>query len=292
MSGRLKIALVGAVLAGLLLVSTALRPGPPSEGQVFAAVAPSVGLISHAVKLQDFIDGQKVREERGYVVSSGTVIRSDRTRSYLLTIAHGIDLTYLEEELNATGRRLGFRPAFRADTGMRDLSAVMQEIRSDLAGRRWVVKLIWKKEMRVDFQWEQIFKIPARAVLVDPHQRGMDLALVYVPARALPAVPLGNSRVLRAGEPVLDFGNSLGVFGVPERGIIAVPQERDYEAPAWRRLYAFSLPSFPGMSGSGVLNLRGEIVAVLKGGADENFTLGIPSHIAKDWLRGNGFDVE
>lgn len=291
MSDRMRLAL-SLMLGGLLVAVSTLRPDPPSESQVFAAVAPSVGLIAHAVKLQVLVDGQKVHEQRGYVVSSGTVVRSDRRGSYLLTVAHGIDLTYLEEELNGPTRQLGFRLGFRADSGLQDISAVVEGIRSHFAGRRWLVRLVWKKEMRVDFQWQQIFKIPGRAVLVDRHGTGMDLALVWVPTRGLPAVPLSVDRILKPGDPVMAFGNPLGVFGVPQRGIVAVPQERDYEAPAWRRLYTFSLPSFPGMSGSGVLSARGAILAVLKGGAGENFTLGIPAHIVRDWLRGNGFSLD
>lgn len=262
------------MLVVALLASVMLRSAPPSEREVLAAVSPAVALIAHVVKVQVFIDGEKVREERGYVVSSGTVVKSDRTGSHLLTIAHGIDLTYLEEELNTVQARLGFRVGFRTDTEIRDLHSVVREMSSHYADRRLTVKLIWKKELRADFQWEQIFKIPARAVLLDSHKTGMDLALVYVPARNVPVVPIGDSRGLRAGETVLDFGNPLGVFGVPERGIAAVPQERNYEAPAWRRLYTFSLPSFPGMSGSAILNARGEIVGILKAAPARTLPLG------------------
>ncbi len=131
-----------------------------------------------------------------------------------------------------------------------------------------------------------------RIVLVDPNKTGMNLALLYVPTKNLPVVRFGDSRSLKVGEAVLDFGNPQGVYGVPEHGIVAVPEERTYEAPAWRRLYAFSMPSFSGMSGSSVLNARGQLVAVLKGGTGENFTVGIPSHVVKDWLRGNGFELK
>jgi len=41
--------------------------------------------------------------------------------------------------------------------------------------------------------------------------------------------------------------------------------------------------TFSGMDGSAVLNARGQIVAILNGGAGKNFTLGIPSHVVRDW---------
>ncbi|MDR7488119.1 MAG: hypothetical protein QN167_04760 [Armatimonadota bacterium] len=175
---------LGGTVAVLLLVAAVLRSDPHSERQVLAAAAPSAALISHAVKLQVFVGGEKV-SEGGYVVFSGTVVKSDRTGSYLLTVAHGVDLTYLEEELNAQRVRYASRAGFRMDTDIRDLAARAKEIRSHYAGRRILIRLVWKKETRVDFQWEQAFKIPARAILVDPHEIGMDLALLHVPTKNL-----------------------------------------------------------------------------------------------------------
>lgn len=203
MSGRLNVGWAGGALVVLLLIGAALRPGPPSERQVFAAVAPSVALISHPVTLQVFIDGEKVRDERGDIVFSATVVKSDQTGSYLVTVAHGVDLTYLEEELNGTEARLGFRVGFRADADVRDLLSMARELRSHESGRRVTFKLIWGKDMRADFQWAQVFKIPVRVILVDPHSSGMDLALLHVPTKHLPVVPFGDSRVLSAGENVL-----------------------------------------------------------------------------------------
>jgi serine protease Do len=57
--------------------------------------------------------------------------------------------------------------------------------------------------------------------------RHNDLALVQVPARDLPAVPVGDSMGLRVGELVIAVGNPFGVTGTATMGIVTASSEAE-----------------------------------------------------------------
>jgi hypothetical protein len=100
-----------------------------------------------------------------------------------------------------------------------------------------------------------------------------DLALVRVQARGLRTVSLGNSDVIRPGDPVIAIGNPLGLEDTVSNGLVSA--RRKYNG---FEVLQVSAPIAPGSSGGPLFNERGEVVgvatAVLQGGQNLNF--GVP----------------
>lgn len=87
------------------------------------------------------------------------------------------------------------------DADVRDLLALAQVVRSHLTGRRVTFKLIWKKEMRADFQWGQIsatLHVLNAELLRHERQRGAECTrgdhrhLKGEPGRTLPSASRPN----------------------------------------------------------------------------------------------------
>ena len=100
-----------------------------------------------------------------------------------------------------------------------------------------------------------------------------DLALVRIQARGLRTVSLGNSDVIRPGDPVIAIGNPLGLEDTVSNGLVSA--RRKYNG---FEVLQVSAPIAPGSSGGPLFNERGEVVgvatAVLQGGQNLNF--GVP----------------
>jgi serine protease Do len=101
-----------------------------------------------------------------------------------------------------------------------------------------------------------------------------DLALVRVKAHGLQTVSLGDSDIVRPGDPVIAIGNPLGLEDTVSNGLVS----------ARRTINGFevlqvSAPIAPGSSGGPLFNERGEVVgiatAVMQGGQNLNF--GVPA---------------
>jgi serine protease Do len=114
-----------------------------------------------------------------------------------------------------------------------------------------------------------------------------DLALVQVPARDLPAVPVGDSTRLRVGELVFAVGHPWGQRNVVTAGIISGFGEVELPGHGRKATYLHSdVRLAPGNSGGPLLNAEGAVVginAMIFGG---DLSVAIPSHVADGWVAG------
>lgn len=105
-----------------------------------------------------------------------------------------------------------------------------------------------------------------------------DLAVLDVrPASALPTLPLGDSDVVVAGEPVIAISNPLGVldYSVSD-GLVSSVREINPELTVLQ----ISAPISQGSSGGPLFNRYGEVIGVATfiAGAGQNLNFGIPSN--------------
>jgi serine protease Do len=113
----------------------------------------------------------------------------------------------------------------------------------------------------------------------------LDLALLRVDARDLPAAAVADSRGLRVGELVFAVGHPWGQPWVVTAGIVSglgeAPVRGGRETAPFIRS---DVRLAPGNSGGPLLNARGEVVginAMIFGG---DLAVAIPSHVAAEWL--------
>jgi serine protease Do len=124
-------------------------------------------------------------------------------------------------------------------------------------------------------------RLPARIVDREP---ALDLALLEVAERDLPAAAIGDSRRLRVGELVFAIGHPWGQRGVLTAGIVSA--RGTLEGPGGRRVEVIHTDARlrPGNSGGPLLNAAGEVIglnAMIFGG---DLAVAIPSHVARAWL--------
>lgn len=141
---------------------------------------------------------------------------------------------------------------------------------------------------------------PARILAWDPMD---DIAILKVDAKGLPTVPLGDSRILELGAPVLAIGNALGLFkNTVSAGIISglsrsirASSGEDPRQPfqELRGLIQTDAAINPGNSGGPLVNMDGEAIGVnaaIVFGA-QNLGFAIPIHVASrdlDDLKNHG----
>jgi S1-C subfamily serine protease len=101
-----------------------------------------------------------------------------------------------------------------------------------------------------------------------------DLALLRVPARDLPVLPLGDSDAVKPGERVVAIGHPLGLGNTVSDGLVSAVREVD----ASLRVLQVSAPISPGSSGGPLLNDRGEVIGVstLIFTQGQNLNFGVP----------------
>jgi serine protease Do len=116
------------------------------------------------------------------------------------------------------------------------------------------------------------------AAQVKRRDRERDLAALQVAARNLPAIKVGDSSLLRAGELVFAVGNPLGHVGALSTGIIHATGRRWIQA---------DLRLAPGNSGGPLANAVGEVVGInsmIAGG----LALAVPCREVETFLRREG----
>jgi serine protease Do len=100
-------------------------------------------------------------------------------------------------------------------------------------------------------------RLPAALVASD---RELDLALLRVEARDLPAALIGDSDRLRAGELVLAVGHPFGLIGAVVTGVVHVaPASGRHAGPRWVQA---DLRLAPGNSGGPMADAGGRVVGV------------------------------
>jgi len=102
--------------------------------------------------------------------------------------------------------------------------------------------------------------LPGRTVGIDPK---VDLAVVKVDAKDLPAIPLGDSDKLEVGQWVLAIGNPFGLEQTVTSGIVsAMGRSGIGVAEEVEAFIQTDTPINPGNSGGPLVDLQGRIVGI------------------------------
>ncbi len=112
-----------------------------------------------------------------------------------------------------------------------------------------------------------------------------DLALLRVSAaetKPLVALPIGDSDLLRPGDPVVAIGDPLGLEDTVSNGLVSAIRTID----AKLTVLQISAPIAPGSSGGPIFDDHGEVIGVATAFAREgqNLGFGMPSRYVKDLL--------
>lgn len=111
----------------------------------------------------------------------------------------------------------------------------------------------------------------------------IDLALLKVEARGLPALPLGDYNKLRQGEVVFAFGSPEGLQNSVSMGVVSAAARQPKEDSS-NVFIQTDAPINPGSSGGPLVNVDGELVGIntyilTEGGGNEGLGFAIPSAI-------------
>ncbi len=117
---------------------------------------------------------------------------------------------------------------------------------------------------------------------VEATERSLDLAVLRVDAKDLPALPLGNSDELVDGQPIIAIGNPVGL----ERSVVSgvLSGRREIEG---RSMLQVAIPIERGNSGGPILDMRGRVhgVVTLKSLKTENLGFAMPINALKPLLK-------
>lgn len=121
-----------------------------------------------------------------------------------------------------------------------------------------------------------------------------DIAILQMEGRDLPALPLGDSSKIKAGDEVVVIGSPMGLSGTLTVGIVSAVRPKgipndddksDTKARSWG--IQISAAISPGSSGSPVMKRDGAVVAVAVGafiGQAQSLNFGVPIEVAKAML--------
>lgn len=114
---------------------------------------------------------------------------------------------------------------------------------------------------------------------VDPDH---DLAVIRVPGKDLPALPLGDSDAVRPGDRVVAIGHPLGLGNTVSDGLVSAVRELDAE----HKVLQISAPIAQGSSGGPLLDERGQVIGVAFLVAEEgqNLNFAVPVNYLKPML--------
>ena len=140
---------------------------------------------------------------------------------------------------------------------------------------------------KIEVHFEDGETLEAEVVGRDPRT---DVALIRVtPERDLPALPLGDSDVIRAGDWVVAIGNPFGLNHTVTAGIVSAQHRTINADPDARRFDDFIQTDAainPGNSGGPLINLAGEVIGINTAINPRANTIGfaVPINIAKQIL--------
>lgn len=117
----------------------------------------------------------------------------------------------------------------------------------------------------------------------------LDIAVLRIDARDLPALPLGNSKQVEVGDHALAIGNPFGLGQTVTAGIVSAT-DRGLGEEDPRRFIQTDAPINPGNSGGPLINRNGEIIGInsaLISPNQGNVGIGfaIPSNVVRDILQ-------
>jgi serine protease Do len=125
-------------------------------------------------------------------------------------------------------------------------------------------------------------EFPAQAVGRDTKT---DVALLKIPASGLPVIPLGSSRELEVGEPVMAIGNPFGLAQTVTTGIVSATG-RVIGAGPYDDFIQTDASVNPGNSGGPLIDTRGEAIGINSAiftadGGSNGIGFAIPISLAK-----------
>jgi len=117
----------------------------------------------------------------------------------------------------------------------------------------------------------------------------LDLAVLKVDARDLPAAELGDSDELRVGQWVLAIGNPFGLESTVTAGVVSAVHREGPGADRPGDFIQTDAAINPGNSGGPLVNLRGKVVGInsaiyTKSGGYEGIGFSIPINMARSLL--------
>jgi len=114
-----------------------------------------------------------------------------------------------------------------------------------------------------------------------------DLALLRITLRDLPAIEVGRSSTLRAGDIVLAIGNPLGLSATVTQGIVSATGRGQLGVAVFENFIQTDAPINVGNSGGALINTRGELVGINTAIIARNLGVeGIGFAIPADLVRG------
>lgn len=116
---------------------------------------------------------------------------------------------------------------------------------------------------------------------VEAYDRNLDLAVVRIDAKGLPALPLGDSSTLKQGQPVVAMGNPHGLKHSIVAGVVSGTREID-----GNEMIQLAIPIEPGNSGGPLLDMQGRVHGLLtmKSTVTENLGFAMPVSALKPLL--------
>lgn len=113
---------------------------------------------------------------------------------------------------------------------------------------------------------------------VHAFDRPLDLALIRVNAKDLPALALGDSDSLKQGQPIVAIGNPHGLKHSVVAGVVSGTREIE-----GRQMIQLAIPIEPGNSGGPLLDMQGRVHGLLtmKSAVTENLGFAMPSNALK-----------
>ena len=117
--------------------------------------------------------------------------------------------------------------------------------------------------------------------------RRLDLAVLRIEAKDLPALPLGDSDTLEQGTAIVAMGNPRGLDFSVVSGVVSARREIKLgEITAGNEMLQLAIPIEPGNSGGPLLDLQGQVhgVLTLKSALTENLGFAKPVNSLKSLL--------
>lgn len=92
--------------------------------------------------------------------------------------------------------------------------------------------------------------------------RNFDLAVIKINAKKLTAMPVGNSSLLKVGEPVAAIGSPFGLRQTVTAGIISSLNRNNPRLSGNENFIQTDAPINPGNSGGPLINLKGQLIGI------------------------------
>jgi regulator of sirC expression with transglutaminase-like and TPR domain len=117
---------------------------------------------------------------------------------------------------------------------------------------------------------------------IQAHDRRQDLALLKVEGKGLPALPLGDPKTLKDGQPVVAMGNPQGLRHSVVAGVVSGRREQEGQS-----MIQLAIPIEPGNSGGPLLDLHGRVHGILtsKSLVTPNLGFAVPSSALEPLIR-------